>query len=46
MFDALTLGAERVIAPMVETAYALKKYLNAINIGFSSESKTRCRISD
>ena len=39
MFDATSLGAERVIAPMVETAYALKKYLNAINIGFSSDQK-------
>lgn len=29
MFDALNLGVDRMIAPMVESAYALKKYLNA-----------------
>ncbi len=34
MFDAISLGVERVIAPMVETAYALKKYMMAVNLAF------------
>jgi len=36
MFDAISLGVDRVIAPMVETAYALKKYISAVNIAFSN----------
>ncbi len=31
MYDAINLGSERIIAPMVETAYALKKFLGAVN---------------
>jgi len=34
MFDAIALGAERIIAPMVETPYALKKFLGAARIAF------------
>lgn len=37
MFDAISLGVERVVAPMVETAYALKKYIRAVNIAFSGQ---------
>jgi hypothetical protein len=36
MFDAISLGVERVIAPMVETAYALKKYINATKLAFGN----------
>ena len=36
MFDAISLGVERVIAPMVETSYALKKYINAVNLVFGN----------
>ena len=54
MFDALSLGAERIIAPMVETPYALKKYLHATKIAFADrdsdveflinlETNTSCR---
>jgi hypothetical protein len=32
MFDAIALGCERIIAPMVESAYALKKFLAAVNL--------------
>lgn len=39
MFDAISLGVERVIAPMVETTYALKKYINATNIAFGNRDK-------
>lgn len=36
MFDAISLGVERIIAPMVETPYALYKYLNAVKIAFGN----------
>lgn len=36
MFDAISLGVGRIIAPMVETDYALKKYLNGVKIAFSN----------
>src|SRR5271163_1387876 len=32
MFDAISLGSERIIGPMIETPYALKKYLQATRI--------------
>lgn len=34
MFDAINLGARRIIAPMIETPYALEKYLNAAQVVF------------
>lgn len=30
MFEAKTIGANRLVAPMIETPYALKKYIQAI----------------
>jgi hypothetical protein len=36
MFDAIRLGVERTIAPMVESAYALKKYLKAATFVFGN----------
>jgi len=37
MFDAISLGVERIIAPMVETPYALRKYLQATKIAFADQ---------
>lgn len=34
MFDAISLGAQRIIGPMVETPYALKKFIHASSIAF------------
>jgi hypothetical protein len=34
MFDAISLGAERIIGPMIETPYALKKFLGATKVAF------------
>ncbi len=34
MFEAANLGTAHLVAPMVETPYALKKYLAAIKVGF------------
>ena len=32
MFEAASLGTEHLVAPMVETPYALKKYLQAVKL--------------
>jgi len=37
MFEAANLGTANVVAPMVETAYALKKYVGAIKVGFPDD---------
>jgi len=37
MFDAICLGSERIIAPMVESPYALKKYLAAVKIAYPED---------
>ncbi|KHK00161.1 aldolase/citrate lyase family protein [Desulfovibrio sp. TomC] len=37
MYEARILGVDRIVAPMVETAYALKKYLKAIEKVFPPE---------
>jgi hypothetical protein len=34
MLDAVALGSERVCAPMVETPYALKKFLAAVGLAY------------
>jgi len=39
MFEASSLGAEHLVAPMVETPYALKKYLQAVRLAFSEEQR-------
>ncbi len=37
MFDAASLGTTHLVGPMVETAYALKKYITATKIAFRPE---------
>jgi len=37
MFEAANLGTAHLVAPMVETAYALKKYLGAVKIAFPED---------
>src|SRR3990167_6017160 len=32
MLDAISLGAERIIAPMIETPYALQKFIRAAQL--------------
>jgi 4-hydroxy-2-oxoheptanedioate aldolase len=39
MFEATSLGVEHLVAPMVETPYALKKYLQAVNLAFSEDER-------
>jgi len=37
MFEARTIGVNAIVAPMIETAYAMKKYVNAIKYVFPKE---------
>ena len=37
MFEAASLGTEHLVAPMVETPYALKKYLQAVKLSFPDD---------
>ncbi len=39
MFDAAILGCEHVVGPMVETPYALKKYLGATKLAFTEDQR-------
>lgn len=45
MYEARILGVDRVVAPMVETAYALKKYLKAVELVFPPEELEHIDIS-
>jgi len=40
MFEASNLGAEHLIAPMVESPYALKKFIQATKIAFSEDQRS------
>lgn len=40
MFDARLIGVGTIVAPMVETAYAMKKYVNAVDYVFPKEEKS------
>jgi len=37
MFEASSIGVKHLVGPMVETAYALKKFLGAVKIAFPEE---------
>jgi len=39
MFEGADLGSAHVVAPMVETPYALKKYLGAVKQAFSEDQR-------
>jgi len=39
MFEATSLGTEHLVAPMVETPYALKKYLQAVKLVFPDDQR-------
>lgn len=39
LFDSKQIGARYVVAPMVETPYALSKYIAATNIAFSEDEQ-------
>ncbi|MEI7904950.1 MAG: aldolase/citrate lyase family protein [Candidatus Firestonebacteria bacterium] len=39
IYEARTIGVERIVAPMVESAFALKKYLKAIKLSVPEEEQ-------
>ena len=39
MFDARTIGVNTIVAPMIETAYALKKFVQATKFVFPEEER-------
>jgi len=39
MCDARSIGVTRIVAPMIESAYALKKYIMAANLVFPEEER-------
>lgn len=39
MYDAKNIGVDYLVAPMVETAFALRKYLKAVNQVFSEDER-------
>lgn len=39
MFESQCLGVNHLVAPMVETPYALKKYLGAVKLAFSEDQR-------
>lgn len=41
MYDARSIGVEYLVAPMVETAFSLQKYLRAVNIAFPKDEQEK-----
>jgi hypothetical protein len=41
MYDARTVGVNYLVAPMVETPFALQKYLRAINVAFPPDEQEK-----
>lgn len=39
MYECRTIGVGRIVAPMVESAYALKKYLGAVKMAFPEDER-------
>ncbi len=39
MYESRVIGVERIVAPMIESAYALKKFLLATNLVFPEDEK-------
>jgi 4-hydroxy-2-oxoheptanedioate aldolase len=39
MYDARSIGVNHLVAPMVETAFALRKYLKAVDLAFPKDEQ-------
>lgn len=39
MYEARVLGVSRIVAPMIESAYALKKFLQAVGLAFPADER-------
>lgn len=45
MFDAQLIGVSGIVAPMIESGYAMKKYLEAVDSAFPEELRKRMQLS-
>lgn len=45
MYEARILGVSRIVAPMVETPYALKKFLAAIKLSFPEDERGQIKFA-
>lgn len=43
MYDARSIGVSTIVAPMIETSYAMKKYVNAIKFIFPKDEKKQVK---
>jgi len=43
MYDARTIGVSTIVAPMIESPYAVKKYLKAVKMAFPEEERNTMR---
>ena len=43
MYDARAIGANTIVAPMIESSYALKKYVQALNFVFPQEERKQIK---
>ena len=43
IYDAKAIGVSAIVAPMIESPYAVKKYLNAVKMVFSEEERKSIR---
>lgn len=43
MYDARAIGANTIVAPMIESNYALKKYVQALNFVFPQEERKQIK---
>lgn len=39
MYEARVIGVSRIVAPMIETPYALQKFLSAVNLAFPKDER-------
>jgi hypothetical protein len=45
MYDARVIGVERVVGPMIESAYALRKFLGAVNLAFPASERDEVHVA-
>jgi len=43
MYDARAIGITRIVAPMIESPFALKKYIQSINSAFPKDEQTQIK---
>lgn len=43
MYECRTIGVERIVAPMIESSYALKKFLNATQLVFPKDERNEIK---